>query len=484
MGAVAQIKEKDGGSAAGDTVNEHLLRNIWLGLACTPASDTFALLHKSFATTEEIYQADRETLRKTLGSKHRDLDALADKSLVPAQRILNYCQATSVNILAYDDAEYPQRLLDITNPPVLLYCKGSLPTLKQAPVIGMVGTRSMTAYGKRNAFRIACELAAAGVLIVSGMARGIDAVAAVGALHMGGKTVAILGSGIDVIYPPEHRTLYAQIAENGAVITEYPPGVRPERHHFPQRNRLISALSDGVFLVEGSGSSGALITAGLAQDCGKKVFALPGDTDRVTSEAPNLLIQRGAVAVTAADDIINAFEYPDKTKAFLQLLRRIRHGTVDHVLQSYGVWTREIAPTQTDDRAARARDAVPAYTRAAYVGAPDIESKPLLQANGGALFVKQPYESMSAQESVLTESDKATQEQPQAPCALLSALPAGDPAHRVYAALPQTGNMTANELAECLQDIPFGELSAALTTLELLGAVQNLPGGRYGRSEH
>ncbi len=462
-------------------MNEHLLRCIWLGLACTPASDTLALLRKHFDTPEDIYEADAEALHGAIGHKGRDLAALTDKSLVPAQRILNYCEATSVDIIAYDDPRYPQRLFELSNPPALLYCKGTLSLPDKTPIIGVVGTRSMTGYGKRHAFRISCELAAAGALIVSGMARGIDAVAAVGALHMGGQTIAVLGSGIDVVYPAEHRTLYAQIAENGAVVTEYPPGARPERYHFPQRNRLISALSDGVLLIEGSGSSGALITAGIAQDSGKKVFALPGDADRITSEAPNLLIQRGAVAVTAADDIINAFDYPGKTKAFLQLLRRIRHGTVDHVLQSYGVWTRETVPAKADDRAARDRDAVPAYTRATYVGAPDIESKPMGRVAAVSEAQERFHRDVTPEEASTADTQvKAEKANSTAP----APLPEGDTAGLVYAALPAEGDVTADELSEALPYIPFGEISAALTTLELLGSVQSLPGGRYRRSEH
>ena len=432
-------------------INESLLYRIWLSLACTPGSETFACLSDAFGeenVAEEAYRADEKKLSPLFGRRTRDLVALTDKSLDHAERIMNYCDATGIRIVPYDAPDYPTPFLEMRDRPVLIYVRGELPDFRAKLSVSIVGTRSMTSYGKKAAFRIAFGLAAADVLVVSGMARGIDAVAAVGALYGGGKTVAVLGSGLDVIYPPEHASLSRVIAEAGAVISEYPPGARPERHHFPCRNRLISALSEGVFVVEGDLGSGAMITATAAEKQGKRLFALPGDADRVTSEGPNLLIQQGAVAVTGADDILNAFAEETVSEGMFSLLQQFRFGMIDRILRSYGVSPATVTPERTEGDNGRA-DARPAYTHAT-MGRP---------------------------------TAKRRKEPSAAPDVLQVAAPAffgSEAAARIHKVLSDKGEMTANDLKNALNDMPFHEIAACLTELEMMGTVEQRPGGRYG----
>lgn len=202
-----------------------------------------------------------------------------------------------------DDPEYPARLKQIDSPPLVLYCWGEL--LAQDEIAAaIVGTRRATPYGRAAAAELAQGLAAAGVTIVSGMARGIDGVAHKAALEVGGRTIAVLGSGLDNLYPPEHRKLAGQIAESGAVLSDYPLGTRPESGNFPPRNRIISGLSLGVIVVEAADSSGALITANFAADHGRDVFAVPGRIHDRASRGANRLIASGAFPALSVDDVL------------------------------------------------------------------------------------------------------------------------------------------------------------------------------------
>ena len=210
-------------------------------------------------------------------------EALSDKNLDEALAISDYCTKLRIGILTYKSDLYPAGLRRLKDPPTVLYYKGKMPDLSKFVSLSVVGTRTMSEYGKRAGYKIAYELASAGVCVVSGMALGVDSVAACAALEAGSTTIAVLGSGVDVIYPKVHTALYKKIIERGAVISEYPPTSRPESHHFPQRNRIISGIGMGTLVVEGDMRSGALITAGLALEQGKDLFALPGKRNQRAS---------------------------------------------------------------------------------------------------------------------------------------------------------------------------------------------------------
>ena len=207
------------------------------------------------------------------------------------------------HVITLGDEDYPEMLSEIPGPPRLLYVNGDIETLHQ-PALAIIGSRNPTEGGIRNAREFARHLAGQGFTIVSGMAQGIDAAAHQGALDAGGKTIAFLGTGIDRVYPSGNRDLAHAIAENGALVSEFPLGAPPERWHFPARNRLISGLSLGTLVVEAARRSGSLITARLAGEQGREIFALPGSIHNPLSRGCHALIRQGAKLVETAGDII------------------------------------------------------------------------------------------------------------------------------------------------------------------------------------
>lgn len=215
------------------------------------------------------------------------------------KKIKNY----NISIITYADREYPENLRHIDDSPIILYAKGSF-IKDDKYAIAIVGSRLMTEYGRSIANKIASELSSLGITIVSGMARGIDTVAHKGALKAGGRSIAVLGCGLDKPYPPENIELFEALSNSGSVISEFPLGTPPNKENFPKRNRLISGLSLGVLVVEAAISSGSLITTGYALEQGKDVFAIPGNITSRHSEGTNSLIKKGAKLVQNVDDIL------------------------------------------------------------------------------------------------------------------------------------------------------------------------------------
>ncbi len=212
-------------------------------------------------------------------------------------------EASGIAVIVWGDPEYPPRLSAIASAPPVLYVRGTLEEADEAAV-AIVGSRHATAYGEELARELAVELSRRGLAIVSGLARGIDAAAHRGALESGGRTLAVLGSGLDEIYPPEHRRLADEVAGSGALLSEFPLGTHPLRPHFPRRNRVISGLSLGVVVVEAGVESGALITAHHALEQGREVFAVPGRVHARYSEGCNRLIKAGAKLVESWEDVL------------------------------------------------------------------------------------------------------------------------------------------------------------------------------------
>ncbi|MBI1978274.1 MAG: DNA-protecting protein DprA [Candidatus Omnitrophica bacterium] len=217
---------------------------------------------------------------------------------------LEHCEKEKIQIISPLHPSYPKNLAAIYDPPLILYVKGNL-ILEDEVAIAIVGSRHATSYGYRVAGRFAEELTERGVTIVSGFARGIDGEAHRGALRRKGRTIAVFGCGLDVVYPKEHASLYEEILSNqGIVMSEFPLGTIPQAFNFPQRNRIIAGLSMGVLVVEASQRSGSLITARLAMEEGREVYAIPGPIDSITSSGVNKLIQNGAKLVTSPNDIL------------------------------------------------------------------------------------------------------------------------------------------------------------------------------------
>lgn len=288
-------------------------KNLWLWLTSIPGIDSKKItrLLDSFDSVSDIYAANKNVFKGIDGINEKDITGLTDKSMDKVSKILHSTSAVGAKVLTYDDAAFPQSLRYCFEPPYVLYVLGNTLEWDRLFAISVVGTRNGTDYGAQASAKICYDLAHCGTTIVSGMARGNDTLAHNGALKAGGKTIAILGCGIDVVYPPENEYLMKEIIKNGAVITEYPPGTEPAGKNFPQRNRLIAAFSQGTLVIEAPVKSGALITAALALEMGKDVYALPGDYNRHCSKGCNELIKSGAAKlITSALDILN--EYPEE----------------------------------------------------------------------------------------------------------------------------------------------------------------------------
>jgi len=263
----------------------------------------FRALLDHFGDLEEAWRADAHELRRA-GLDQRALEnLLTTRTDISLDDEMEKIERQGVRVLIWDDPAYPPQLLNIYNPPPVLYVKGEILDEDQWAV-AVVGTRGATVYGKEVTRQIGGDLARNRITVVSGLARGIDSEAHRAALDAGGRTIAVLGSGVDVIYPAESRRLAGIIAERGALVSEYALGTPPEASNFPPRNRIISGLSLGVVVVEAGERSGALITADFALEQGREVFAVPGNIFRKKSMGTNKLIQQGAKLVLSVEDIL------------------------------------------------------------------------------------------------------------------------------------------------------------------------------------
>ena len=234
-----------------------------------------------------------------------------------AQKEFELARRQNTRLLAFDDPEYPENLRAAEDAPPVIYVRGQINCLRQPLSLSIVGARNASLNGRKLASQISCELTSQGIMIVSGMARGIDTAAHKGAmfaLNRSGSTVAVLGTGIDIAYPAENQKLCEQIAGQGAVISEFPLGTEPSAGNFPRRNRIVSALTDGTLVVEASLHSGSLITARLALEQGRDVFAVPGFPTDERSAGPNKLIKDGAFLVENAEDILNVLSADARRK--------------------------------------------------------------------------------------------------------------------------------------------------------------------------
>lgn len=268
-----------------------------------------ALLDR-FGSPEAILGASRQELMQVSGVGEEVARNITGwREAVDLDAELARIEKAGIRVVTRDDAEYPPRLREIYDPPLVLYVRGALGE-RDKFAIGMVGSRRTTLYGQEMARRLSYQLARAGVTVVSGLARGIDTAAHTGALQAKGRTVAVIGCGMDTVYPPENKKLAEQIVEKGgAVVSEFPFGVKPDRQNFPMRNRIISGWSLGVVVVEANLKSGALITARQAYEQGREVFAVPGRADSILSRGANRLIKDGAKLTEDAEDILSEFGY-------------------------------------------------------------------------------------------------------------------------------------------------------------------------------
>ena len=402
------------------------VKSVWVGLCLTPASRSISCLAKAFSSPEEIFDADDESIADALGSHRGDVRRLLRRDLSEAQKTVAYCASHGISIVTWFDDDYPASLREIDKPPVILFLSGDKSLLESKKTVGVVGTRTPSDYAARMTFEISSDLARVGAVVVSGMAYGIDGVAAAGALSSGGKTIAVVGCGLDLTYPARHGKLRREIERNGLVVSEYPPASQPERFHFPERNRIISGLSLGVFVSEGTLQSGAMITADCAEKQGKHLFALPGRLDNPFAEGPVKLMRDGARPVACADDILAKLEseYPGTFDLSLLLSDR-GSPDYDEAVKRYGV---SLSPA----KGGYAKRSVPAET-----------TEPA------------PEPDVAIDLSTFSDDERA-----------------------VYEALDTP--LTSDELSR--SGLDPAEVLAALTLLEIRGCVRTLPGGRYERA--
>ncbi len=279
----------------------------WLSLNLVPGLGVHSYwrLIGRFGSPDVVLKSSRKDLLRVDGIREKQIAGLFSQAdpYESGQQELNRMSVLGADVVTYDDPFYPELLKQLTDPPPVLYVLGRKELLLTRGV-AMVGSRAATTYGQRVAFSFAGSLADLGLTVVSGLALGIDAQSHAGALSRGGNTIAVLGCGLDVVYPRQNNSLYQRVAKHGLLVSEYPSGTRPEGFRFPARNRIIAGLSRGVVVVEAAKKSGSLITAQMALDYNREVFAVPGQVDSFKSEGAHYLLQQGAKLVQRVEDIV------------------------------------------------------------------------------------------------------------------------------------------------------------------------------------
>ena len=436
--------------------NETLF-SVWLSLCTGVASAEFAPLIAQFGSAYALFRAEESEI-EALDISESLKGKLCNKSLDEAYGILDFCRAHGIGILSYTDPAYPSTLRAIKAPPCVLYYKGRLPDFEKRLFISTVGTRSMSEYGKDMAYRISYELASTGTVIVSGMALGIDAACAVGALAAKGCTVAVLGCGIDVPYPRQHERLMHAIAEHGLVLTEFPPSTPPRGYHFPLRNRIISGLGVGTLVVEADLGSGALITAREAIVQGKDIYAVPGNVGDPNTSGTNALIRDGAAVVLGARDILQnyAFLYRDSVDSARLMRAQERSDPDPAAFARYGVGIPAASAPAKSVREVRKEQSTIQKQSAPKASKPEQIEQPKADATP-AQPSPEPHVDNSAE--VLAQFSQKQRD--------------------MFAHIPLDKAISADWLVRC--GYPAHEVMMALTMFEIKGLISSLPGGLYTR---
>jgi DNA processing protein len=309
---VSQLSLPDIHPASLSASNQPLLD--WLSLSFLPGVGCTLVnrLVLEFGTPGLVLSARPAQLLAVEGVGRKMAHLIADPARIQAARNRAKQEVDNIvdrncRVVCPADGSYPEGLPDIADPPVAVYCRGKMACL-EIPAVAIVGSRAASTYGKRVSFELARELARRGICVVSGMAMGIDGEAHAGALAGGGVTIGVLGCGVDVVYPHQHSALFKEVAAKGLLMSEYPLGTAPDGFRFPERNRIISGVSLGTVVVEASLKSGSLITARLALDQGREVFAVPGRIDSPKSQGTHRLLQQGAKLVNSVDDILEELD--------------------------------------------------------------------------------------------------------------------------------------------------------------------------------
>ncbi|MBE6608415.1 MAG: DNA-protecting protein DprA [Ruminococcaceae bacterium] len=444
-----------------------ILSWIWLSTKFPIASSSIDALMTHFDyNADAVYNASSDDYLVVSGLDAKYIDALNNKSLDDSREIFDWCTENDVGLLPYDSRFYPQRLRDIEKAPILLYYRGRLINFDDNVCIALVGTRRMTDYGKREGYRIARDLILGGAVVVSGMARGIDTICHRGALDAGGYTVAVLGCGIDKVYPPENDYIMDEIARTGLVLTEFKPFTPPIGSNFPIRNRIISGLSLGTLVVEADSKSGAMITAKYAEKQGRDIFSIPGNVGELNSIGTNRLLKKGAKIVTGALDMLEEYEYiyPHRIRienlpAFMPKFSSSGSTSVSKVSSPKKPITSNAPNEQDFLNDGKASDSLP-FTEEIKLTK---ESKEIKETKK----VKEVKKKASTEDTVK-----------KAPVRDTSSL--NETEKKIYDLFPEDRNISADEIART--GIPVGIVLQNLTMLEIKGFIKTLPGGVFTKA--
>ena len=409
---------------------------IWLSTREGVSNVQALALLSRFGSAEAVYQAEEEELNDTGFSSLPP--SLLDKSLTGAEIILQQCYQKNIHIMTIQDAAYPGRLRAISDPPVVLYYRGVFPAVDTSPVIAMVGTRKASAYGMLQAKRLGYQIAKCGGIVVSGGADGIDTMCLTGALSANRPVIAVLGCGVDVVYPAGNRTLFEDISYHGCLVSEYPPATPATGSHFPVRNRIISALSLGVVVVEAPKRSGALITANRALEQGRDVFTIPGNVGTASCEGNIQLLREGAIVVEDGWDVM---------KEYVHLYPEL-------VSNQPSSMPMQLTPAQ-QKRAASPREKLPPKTRKS-----EIKAQPGASSDTKVIDKQENRAYIDVQE-------------------ILDAL---SPDEKAAVQLLQDGERHIDQLIAA-SGLPAARVSSALTLLQIKGYVKALPGRRFRLAE-
>ena len=457
---------------------------IWLSLRLGPGCRQYPTLLERFGSAYDVFEAREERLRELLPElSDSQIRALSDKRLDQAFAIEEYCRSNGIRILRYNENDYPFSYRVLPNPPLILYCRGELPAFQNHLCVAIVGTRKMSEYGRGMAYKIAYELAAAGAIIVSGMALGIDSIAACAAMKADGRTIALLGGGVDVPYPPEHERLMGIIANRGVLMSEYAPGSEPMKTNFPLRNRLISGLCQATVVVDADERSGALITAGLALEQGRDLFAVPANVGAANASGTNRLIRDGAHVALSADDILSHYEF-----LYTNLQRTVcgTHSDYDpDFVADMGIYSRVVGGLFR----------IPAQNAGSTVGemtGASSSERSTRQAAKGKSEAKPPRKAKTETPTPSKPTAQPQKESGEDP--RISPKDRSDPGDRSSAAVASLNETQRSVLEAIPMDepiavdklkklgLPMGALLAAISVLQIKGLVRSLPGGMISRN--
>ncbi|MDY3846060.1 MAG: DNA-processing protein DprA [Eubacteriales bacterium] len=439
---------------------------IWLSLKQKPTENLCGRLMKIFADTRSVYAAEKESLVATGILSDSEAEALSDKDLSDAEKIMYSCFDSDISIITYDSQKYPKSLRASENPPAVLYCKGNFPDFNGRLVISVVGPREMSPYGATVCAEITSSLSAAGAIILSGLALGIDAVASAAAIAVGGTTAAIMACGVDVVYPKTHSKLRERIiGSKGAIISEYPPNTQIDRLNFRERNRFFPAMADATLVIEGTISGGTAITAEYALASGKPVYTVPSDITEPNHELPLELIRKGAIPIDSAYDILTDFEKEYYSVVNLAMIENKKKVSVAGLFSEYGIGMKLNSEIFND--------AFPSVKRN--------KKKNWLQN----VFSKNNNKKQSTEDyddviniNIANKQERASDCTTSEESVLKKIKAIGPTALKIYKKVSKTP-MLPEELAD--NTVSVSDMMTSLTLLEISGYIETLPDGKIAR---